>query len=169
VQRALKAYIILMGAVWPYGTSIYRDLYPPENKLAQPAFYSSYEVDEFLVDGQLVPPILTDNTRWRYFGLHRSTGRRGATDALGIRMMDRSARGAWFVLSSDEKTITLNDRGSANVPKTMTVELPDDQHLTLSGTASGKKIEVKLHKLKREDSVLLNRGFHWINELPFRK
>ena len=51
----------------------------------------------------------------------------------------------------------------------MTVELTDEQHLALSGTASSKKIEVKLHKLNREDFLLINRGYHWVNELPYNR
>jgi hypothetical protein len=39
----------------------------------------------------------------------------------------------------------------------------------LSGVANGKRLEVKLHKLKREDFLLINRGYHWISEYPFNR
>jgi hypothetical protein len=172
VQRALKAYIIFMGIAWPMATILYADRYAPRTKLAQPAFYGGYEVDEFLIDGQPVPPLLTDSTRWRYLNLVRYPRRVGParqTDALGLRMMDRSMRQSWFVLSSDEATLTLSGGGSATLPNEMTVERMDDEHLALSGTAAGKKIEVKLHKLDRDDFLLTNRGFRWVNEIPFNK
>jgi uncharacterized membrane protein YphA (DoxX/SURF4 family) len=172
LQRALKAYIILLGFAWPLGSFLYRERYAPAPRLAQPAFYGTYEVDEFLVDGQPVPPLLTDNTRWRYLSLNRSPfGRGGAgtpTDYFSIRMLNRTQRGGPFALSSDEKTLTLQTAGPA-FPDKLTIDSLDDKRLALTGIAGGKKLEVKLHKLNRDDFLLMNRGYHWINELPLNR
>jgi hypothetical protein len=35
--------------------------------------------------------------------------------------------------------------------------------------ANGKKLEIKLHSLNRDDFLLVNRGYHWITELPFNR
>jgi hypothetical protein len=173
VQRALKAYIILMGIAWPLGSFLYRERYTPNTNLAQPAFYGTYEVDEFLVNGQPVPPLLTDNTRWRYLSLSRSPfGRSGArtpTDYFSIRMLNRTQRGGPFVLSSDEKTLTLQTASQGNFPDKLTIDSLNHRQLALSGLASGKKFEIKLHKLNRDDFLLMNRGYHWINELPLNR
>lgn len=170
VQRALKAYIIVMGVAWPVGHFLYGERYPANNRLAQPAFFGTYEVDEFLVNGQSVPPLLTDKTRWKTLTLTRSRfgpgGVRTPINYFSVRMLDRTQRGGPFKLSADEKTLTLELPAAGVLPPEMTVELPDDRHLSLTGTANGKTVEVKLHKLKREDFLLMNRGFHWINELP---
>jgi hypothetical protein len=174
VQRALKAYIIIMGIGWPLGQLVYRERYAAVNSTpAQPAFYGTYEVDEFLLDGQPVPPLLTDNTRWRSLSLSRARfgpgGMRVPTDYFSVRMMNRTQRGSPFVLSNDGRTLTLNAGSAGVLPGTMTVEFPDDQHLSLSGEVNGKKIETKLHKLNRDDFLLMNRGFHWVTELPFNR
>lgn len=174
LQRALKAYIILMGIAWPLGRFIYGELNVADktHALATPAFYGTYEVDEFLVDDQPVPPTLTDNTRWRYLTLRRTQPRGGTplpTDYFAIRMMDRSQRGSPLVLSLDEKTLMLETASRTNLPSKFTIDSLDDRKLTLSGEANGKKIEIKLHKLKREDFLLVNRGFHWVNEVPFNQ
>lgn len=83
--------------------------------------------------------------------------------------MDRSQRGSPFVLSHDGKTLMIESRAMADLPSKFTVELLDDRQLALSGVANGKKMEIKLHKLNREDFVLVNRGFHWVNEIPFHR
>jgi uncharacterized membrane protein YphA (DoxX/SURF4 family) len=173
VQRALKAYIIAMGIVWPLGQFVYRERYAVDTKLAEPSFYGSYEVDEFLVDGQPVPPLLTDNSRWRSLSLRRAPfgpgGVRRPTDYFSVRMMNRTQRGSPFVLSNDGKTLTLQSGTMGGLPGEISVELMDDQRLALSGIANGKKMEIKLHKLNREDFLLINRGYHWVNELPFNR
>jgi hypothetical protein len=173
VQRAFKAYLIVMGIGWPLGQTLYREYSTAKSKLAEPGFYGNYEVDEFLADGQPVPPLVTDRTRWRSLSLRRvpwgPNGSPGPSDFLTIRMMDRSPLGSQFSLSGDEKTLTLTRGGMATLPGELTVELLDEQHLALSGVANGKKIEVKLHKLNRDDLLLINRGFHWINEYPFNR
>jgi hypothetical protein len=173
VQRALKAYIITIGIGWPMGQFVYRERYAVDTKLAQPAFYGSYEVDEFLLDGQPVPPLLTDNTRWRSASLMRVPfgpgGVRRPTDYFSVRMMNRTQRGSPFVLSSDEKSLTLQSGAMGGLPSELTVESTDDQRLALSGIANGKKMEIKLRKLNRDDFLLINRGYHWINELPFNR
>jgi hypothetical protein len=173
VQRALKAYIIVLGVAWPLGQVLYRERYAADPRLAQPALYGTYEVDEFLMDGQSVPPLLTDNTRWRSLTLVRAPrgARRGPgpTDYCTIRMMDRSLLGSPFVLSRDQSKLTLSMGGQSGLPEELTVQSSNENRLALSGAASGKKIEVKLHKLNREDFLLMNRGFHWINELPLNR
>ncbi len=173
VQRAFKAYMIVMGIGWPLGATLYREHYPRETRLAEPAFYGSYEVDEYLVDGQPVPPLVTDSSRWRSLSLRRvpwgPQGTPGPSDYLSIRMMGRSQLGGQFALSSDEKTLTLMRGGAGTLPTELTVEVPDDRHLTLSGVANGKKLEIKLHKFNRDDFLLINRGYRWINEYPFNR
>ena len=59
--------------------------------------------------------------------------------------------------------------GELRLPGDLTVKQVDDQHLALSGKANGKQLEVTLHKLKREDFLLINRGYHWINEYPYNR
>jgi hypothetical protein len=173
VQRALKAYIIVMGVAWPLGSMIYRETKQVDNKLAQPAFFGTYEVDEFVVDGEPVPPMLSDNTRWRYLSISRSRfgqwGARIPTDYFSVRMMNRSQRGSPLVVSHDGKALMLESAAMAGLPSKFTVDLLDDRQLALSGVANGKKMEIKLHKLNREDFVLVNRGFHWVNEIPFNR
>jgi hypothetical protein len=46
---------------------------------------------------------------------------------------------------------------------------PDRQHLTLSGTIDGQKVQITLQNVQPEKFLLTNRGFHWINEDPFNR
>ena len=37
----------------------------------------------------------------------------------------------------------------------------------LEGTIDGAAVRMELKKLHKEDFLLINRGFHWVNEFPF--
>ncbi len=173
VQRAIKAYIIVMGIGLPLYETAKREFWAPQSKLTEPSFYGSYEVDEFLIDGHPVPPLLTDATRWRTLNLRRFPwgpgGSPGQTDYLTIRMMDRSPIGGEISLSADGATLIFQSGGAGTVPGELSIQIVDDRHLAMSGVANGQKIEVKLHKLNREDFLLFNRGYRWINEFPFNR
>jgi hypothetical protein len=39
----------------------------------------------------------------------------------------------------------------------------------LSGDFEGKKVHAHLTMLPREKSLLMTRGFHWINDVPFNR
>jgi hypothetical protein len=84
-------------------------------------------------------------------------------------MMDRSQRGSEFVVSRDEKTMTLKSGAAMGLPNEFTIDSIDNGRLALSGVANGKKLEIKLRQLNRDDFLLINRGFHWVNELPLNR
>ena len=41
--------------------------------------------------------------------------------------------------------------------------------LEFEGTFEGAVIRAKLHKLEPEKFLLMNRGFRWVNEVPFNR
>lgn len=43
----------------------------------------------------------------------------------------------------------------------------DGQQLSLEGRINGNAVSMKLHRADRPKSILVTRGFHWINEHPF--
>jgi hypothetical protein len=50
-----------------------------------------------------------------------------------------------------------------------TYSQPDAQHLILSGTLNGNPIVAQFHRFDDSALLLVNRGFHWINEDPFNR
>jgi hypothetical protein len=45
----------------------------------------------------------------------------------------------------------------------------DPEHLTLDGAIANNHLSMRLRKIDTNTFLLLNRGFHWINEQPLNR
>ncbi len=129
----------------------------------KPALYGLYEIESFTRDGQVVPPLLGDGTRWRYLAVNRYS-------RVTLRMMDDSLKR--FGLHHDEfkLTATLTEAGGpAAKTSVLAYSRPDAEHLVLTGTFQDAAVEVRLKKVDPSKHLLVNRGFNWIQEYPFNR
>ena len=46
---------------------------------------------------------------------------------------------------------------------------PDPSHLALNGDLDGSQVSITLHQIDKNKYLLMNRGFHWISEMPFNR
>ena len=46
---------------------------------------------------------------------------------------------------------------------------PDVGHLTIEGSIADGRVSMRLRKIDPSEFLLVNRGFHWINEVPFNR
>ncbi len=110
-------------------------------------------------NGVVQPPLLTDATRWRRLASsNRGTTVRMATDSL-VRFrlrMDPRAHVATLTPLPD----------SAN-RAVLAYAFPDSMHLVLRGHIGTDSVEMTLLRRSESSYLLVNRGFHWINETPF--
>ncbi|MDB4533937.1 hypothetical protein N9242_03625, partial [Vicingaceae bacterium] len=173
IQRGIKAAVIILGIGLPVYSKIKSEVDFARKSTSQPAFFDSYEVEEFKRDGEVVPPILTDSFMWRSVTFQRRAygfrGEPGPVDILVIGLMNKSAAGAEFAISEDESTLTVNNRRNALIPNEITLDWQDDDSLVLSGTTPGGEISVKLRRRGKDGFLLMNRGFRWISEVPFNR
>jgi hypothetical protein len=44
---------------------------------------------------------------------------------------------------------------------------PEPDRLVIEGTFNNQRLKVRLHRVDQSEFLLLNRGFHWINETPY--
>jgi hypothetical protein len=44
---------------------------------------------------------------------------------------------------------------------------PDSSHLSLTGQIGGDSVEMKLKRRAESSYLLVSRGFHWVNEVPY--
>jgi len=142
------------------------DLYETHQRVktyvATPPLYGIYTVDEFTLDGQMRPPLFSDEHRWRRFTFDR-------LNTIGIQPGDGPMQRYVGKLDLPHKTLQLSKRGDQNWKTTFTVETPAAGVVTLSGEMDGKKIQAKLHRLDDRSFQLTSRGFHWISEFPFNR
>lgn len=123
--------------------------------------YGTWAVDEFSVDGQPRPPLLTDELRWQKVIFDFNT-------VLAAQAMDGKIVRFGAKMDTGKKTIELIKRTDAKWKGSLSYELPTPQTMVVSGSLGDQKIQIKLHHL--DGKYLLNdRGFHWINEFPFNR
>lgn len=124
--------------------------------------YGLYEAESFNRNGQDLPPLVTDGTRWRKVAIDFPS-------LISIRMMDDSPKSYGSDYDAPRNIVTLSVREDPNQRYPFTYQRPDADHVLLQGTLAGDKLSVLLRRIDTSHFLLLNRGFHWISETPFNR
>ncbi len=107
--------------------------------------YGLYEVESFT-------PLAPDATRWRRVAIQSPT-------VLTVRMMDDSSRVFNTEYNDAKSNVTIDKKSLFSYTR------PDAEHVVLQ---SDSQI-IKLKRIDPSKFLLVNRGFHWINERPFNR
>jgi hypothetical protein len=77
----------------------------------------------------------------------------------------------WYRVEEDPtlKTLTLIPNAATGHKLLFACARPDAEHLVLDGTLDGAAVTVRLRHLDESTFLLVNRGFHWVNEYPFNR
>jgi hypothetical protein len=123
--------------------------------------YGVWNVEEFEVDGQVRPPLLSDALRWRRVVFDNPR-------ALSIYDMEGARKLYALNLDQNASELTLTARGGSGPGPRFTYSQPEPEILTLEGTFNDHKLRARL---RRDDRpfLLTSRGFHWVNEVPFQR
>jgi uncharacterized membrane protein YphA (DoxX/SURF4 family) len=124
---------------------------------SRPPFYGIWTVDEFKLGGKVLPPLLTDQTRWQRVVFQ-------FPKEIGIQSMNGAWAAHWLRRDMAKKTLTVEKPNDPEKELEFTFSNPDSQSLTLEGSEGGNQIRVKLHRVDEKQFALLSGGFHWINE-----
>jgi hypothetical protein len=124
--------------------------------------YGLYNVENFNRAGQDIAPLTTDATRWRRVAI-QSTG------AFTVRMMDDSSHVYSTEYNEPKTSVTISGDPDKSKKNVFVYSRPDPEHMILQGTLSGDPLVVKLKRIDPSKFLLVNRGFHWINERPFNR
>lgn len=122
--------------------------------------YGNFEVEAFVRNGQTVPPLLTDASRWR-----RLTS--FYPQVLSVRWMDDSLHKYTSEYSPAKHSVALSPFDGKGEKGAFTYAFPDKDHLVLQGTLLKDALTVKLRRLDSSRFLLVTRGFHWVSEYPF--
>jgi hypothetical protein len=128
----------------------------------KPALYGVWVIDEMMIDGTVRPPLVTDLQRWRRVVIDRAT-------TLTFWRMDDTFVGYPAVTDEDSRTITLSKPNTKDWSAKFTVDRQTPQHAIFEGTMDGHVLRLDAHLVRREDFLIVSRGFHWIQELPFNR
>jgi hypothetical protein len=118
-----------------------------------------YEVESYESNGTLVPPLLTDPTRWRRVAITR-------WGLVGILMNDER-RGFSMEYEAATGKLTLDDHRREK--QDLSLKQADPDHLLLVGTLGEDRLSVRLAKIDTSTIPISTRGFHWVSEFPFNR
>ena len=120
--------------------------------------YGVWEVEEFSL-GQTKPTV--DGQRWRRVVF--DTGRVAVQTATDLY----ERFGTQF--DQEKRTLTLRRRGDPGWNTVLTYEQESPEVVTLAGKLNGSEMTARLHRSEERKFLLTDRGFHWINEVPFNR
>lgn len=126
----------------------------------QDDYYGIWTVSQFKADGKILPE--TDLSRWTslVFEYPQNCSIKSADGEeywLNRRMMPGSSNLELF-----------GGQGYAD-KYNMRVRLLDDKHLQISGKEGSREIFATLEKIGDEKLLLIKRGFHWVNDVPYNR
>ncbi|MFZ3342312.1 MAG: hypothetical protein WA213_15615 [Terriglobales bacterium] len=126
------------------------------------ALYGIWNIDELSIDGQLRSPLMTDYDRFRRAVFD-------FPDRMAFQRMDGTF--AYFAASINlgDKTLVLTKGSDKNWKSNLTFQHPAADQLILDGQMDNHKMHMQLHLVDRDKFLLVNRGFHWIQEYPFNR
>jgi hypothetical protein len=121
---------------------------------ARPAIYGLYEVATFERDSTKLG-MTVNASPWEKIEFQ-------PTYASARRKENSVARFSVNYLEKESKVVL-------NKLDTLVWSRPDPSRLTLKGNLDGSPISVELRQIDPAKFLLVNRGFHWINEFPFNR
>lgn len=125
------------------------------------ALYGVYNVDRFTHNHDTLPPLTTDTVRWKrvLFDYPQFTS---------IILMNDHVKRYNSKIDTVAKTITLSER-SDTINKYELNYLLVDKNMRLEGVLLGDTLDVELENYDINKFGLLNRGFNWVNEVPYNR
>jgi hypothetical protein len=130
--------------------------------LAKPALYGIWDVEQYSVDGQPRAPLLTDSERWRRLILERN-------DFAALTRMNDGQAYYNTAIDAKKNTFALIQRRAGNLKLSFTFTHPAPDQLILDGTIDNHPTHIQLRLEDMHKFLLVNRGFHWVQEYPFNR
>ena len=141
------------------GTSLYLSYDQRRHFIAQRSpLYGVWDVEEFSGGQQAA----TESAqRWRRM-IFDSPGRVVVQTADVIERYGSQ-------LDQDKRTLTLRKREDPGWNTVLTYEQVSPEIIKLAGALNGSEVSLRLHRAGDRKFLLTDRGFHWINEIPFNR
>jgi hypothetical protein len=127
---------------------------------AKSPFYGIWTIDEMVIDGAIRAPLLTDYDRWRRVIFEYP-------QFLKFQRMNDSFVSFSIKLDAKRNTITLTNNDDKHWKGELSVHRQDLNHMIMDGWIGVHKVRVQLTRMDRDQFLLVNRGFHWVQDYPF--
>jgi hypothetical protein len=161
LKRSLLA-LQLTFAIFLVGISLHSSRQLLQQMSARSPLYGIWSVDEYSVDGNLVPQVETAATRWRRVIVD-------FPQRLSVQPMAGPPQRFLLQLDEAKKSLTLAKRTAPDAKTQLSYQNPEPRLLFLSGQIDGHRVTVKATRIDESNFLLTTRGFHWINEYPLNQ
>ncbi|MEV0251683.1 DoxX family protein [Nocardia sp. NPDC050712] len=121
--------------------------------------YGIWDVREFTLDGQAIPPLTTDETRWQrlvFDDPREATYQRMNGDLVPARADFRPGGRLDLTAATDPAPFA-----------TLAAERPTPDRLLLRGALHDRPVTITLDRVDPNSFVLRSRGFHWVQDYPY--
>lgn len=131
-------------------------------KIPEPALYGIYEVEIFIVNNDTIPPLTTNNERWKRLIIdkNRSAFQKMNDSLIRTEILADTIKKKMYVRDKKEYVFDYEKKGDIYIFSGYTEP-------SLYSPSDSLKIIAK-RKIPN-DYLLINRGFHWINEYPHNR
>ncbi len=126
------------------------------------ALYGIWNVEQLSIDGQTRSPLLNDYDRW-----HRVIF--DFPERVSFQRMDDTYAGYGASINVNDKTLALTKGDDKNWKGDFHFQRAAQDQLTLDGKMDGHTIHMQLQLVDRNKFLLVNRGFHWVQEYPYNR
>jgi hypothetical protein len=151
-------------ALWILGVSAYTSWSEWQNAATgrQSPLYGIWDVNQLFIDGQLRSPLLNDYDRWRRIIFYRRT-------RVAFQRMDDSFELYGASINVNDKKLTLTKDSDRSWKTNFRFQRAAQDQLILDGTMGGHELRMQLQLRDSTKFLLVNRGFHWVQEYPFNR
>jgi hypothetical protein len=126
------------------------------------ALYGVWNVDQLSIDGQIRSPLLNDYDRWRRVIFDFPT-------TVSFQRMNDTIASYGAAIDTSQNTLTLTKGNDKAWKANLHFQRPAQDQLVVDGDMDGRKVHMQLQLFDRNKFLLVNRGYHWIQEFPFNR
>lgn len=124
--------------------------------------YGIWETSSFVLNGDTLAPLITDNFRWRYLIVELK-------NRATVKTMDDAKHQFEFKVDSLAKEVTIHKKDPKSEDNLFNYD--DSKHgiLQLNGVLDSDTLNIVFRKIDHQKFNLNARGFNWINERPYNR
>ncbi|MBQ4820796.1 hypothetical protein [Aquimarina sp. MMG016] len=129
-------------------------------KAPKSALYGIYEIENFIKNNDTLSPLTTDTIRWKRLIIEKRYS--------GIQTMNEKIQYRKEETDTISSTLRLISYRDSTDVQSLSYKLKDSLYF-FESIYKGDTLKIKAKKKEREEFLLINRGFNWINEYPFNR
>ena len=128
----------------------------------RPPLYGAYDVKTYILNNDTLAPLTTDTTRWRKLLVW-------TTSRAAIKGMNDSVKIFVSAVDTVKKKLVLYPKSDTAKKSWLHYRFIGEDSLVLQGKWKNDSVLITLKKLDTDSLLLVRRGFHFINEVPFNR